>query len=508
MLILNQSRELVDEGARDPALLLRAAPQNGHLFLSWNATPGTTYRVRSRAIETQAWSAIDVGEVSSYALRNLTNGVEYEVELQAIRSDGWKRRSTIARATPRVRPNCSAIGYVPWDLRMNLFCSRSALDAFLEREQVSPTRLRCRNQPIGAWSEDTPECLFELPSGDTALLLRSLDDRFAEPCGYRDPDAVAHVTRHVLWPEHDPFTNDERLPLHEIPAFAGSVTRHANVRAFRIDTAADLASRATWFTPRVPTAHRYAIYHEGHGLAAIDGGAETIDWLLARGWSVIALDMPLTGVNAIDARPGREVHLDLDRVDAGEASPVALFLTPVKAVVDAIVASDADAELLLIGRSGGGWTTYVYAAIDPRIDIAVPVAGGTPLSMRLSAGPAEAGDYEQTWPPLFSIVRHEELMIAAGSRGSLHLFNANDTCCFRVRPEDAFVSYLRRAADVFGKNIDVFVDEENHAHSIGTAGYARLDTFLRDVLAAPAPEQEADARAKRLRANRPCGFGD
>jgi hypothetical protein len=105
-----QLRELVDEGARDPALLLRAVPQNRHLFLSWNATTGTTYLVRWRVTETLAWSVIDVGAVSSYALRNLANGVEYEVELQAIRSDGWKRRSMIARATPRARPNCGAIG--------------------------------------------------------------------------------------------------------------------------------------------------------------------------------------------------------------------------------------------------------------------------------------------------------------------------------------------------------------------------------------------------------------
>ena len=48
----------------------------------------------------------------------------------------------------------------------------------------------------------------------------------------------------------------------------------------------------------------------------------------------------------------------------------------------------------MIGLSGGGWTTAVEAAIDPRIKLSIPVAGlGTAvcaeqdrLSRRLGAG--------------------------------------------------------------------------------------------------------------------------
>ena len=36
----------------------------------------------------------------------------------------------------------------------------------------------------------------------------------------------------------------------------------------------------------------------------------------------------------------------------------------------------------MIGLSGGGWTTTVYAAIDPRIVKSIPVAGTLPLYLR------------------------------------------------------------------------------------------------------------------------------
>lgn len=485
--------------ARDPGLLLSAAPQDGQLFLSWNATPGATYRVRSRAEGTSKWSSVDVGAVSAYALSGLQNRVAYEVELEVIKRR-TTRRSHVVRATPRMRSGCAALRYLPWDTRVNLFCSWEELDGFLTRERVEPETLRCRNQPVRAWSEHVPDCHYELPSGEFATLLRSADDRFAEPCGYREPEEVARVTRAILWPNGE----RPRLTLQPIRSFAGVVANHASVDAFRIETAAGIASRVAWFTPRTPAPNRYAIYHEGHGGRAVDIAGETIDWLLARGWTVIAMDMPLTGANIADSRPGLATHLDFDSLDDGITSPLTHFVAPVGAVVDEIVKRSAgvDPDVLLIGRSGGGWTTYLYGAIDPRIDVAVPVAGGTPISGRLAVSPAEVGDYEQSWPPLFSIIRHEDLMIAAGSRGSLHIYNQFDNCCYAVKPADPFVPFVRNAGPVFGKRIEVFVDELHYQHSIiGAAAYKRLAAFLDEVFRDPPPK----VRPRRFAAAGPCG---
>jgi dienelactone hydrolase len=36
-------------------------------------------------------------------------------------------------------------------------------------------------------------------------------------------------------------------------------------------------------------------------------------------------------------------------------------------------------RIVMVGLSGGGWTTTVAAAIDPRIDLSIPVAGSLPF---------------------------------------------------------------------------------------------------------------------------------
>jgi hypothetical protein len=482
-------RRVFDKHPHDPELLLNAAPQGEHLFLSWNANDETSYRIRWRETGTARWTVVHAGRAATYALRGLTDFVSYDVELQAIGERGRIRRSAVTRATPRPRSGCAAVKYIPWELRMNFFCSWRQLDLYLVREGIDASRLRCRNQPVSEWNEAAPDCLYELPNGDFALLLRAADDTFQHPVGYRDPAAVSRVARRAMWRDSDPFApGAPSLPVHAIPAITGRVLHYVHAESQRIETGPETSSRITWFTPFQARAGRYAIYHEGHGGAATDIAAETIGWLLARGWTVVAMDMPLVGANVVDVKPGLAQHFDFDARDDGATSPLANFLLPVKTVVDSIVerAGAGDPEVLLIGRSGGGWTTYVYGALDPRVDVVVSVAGGTPLSVRLIGRfpftPAlELGDYEQSWPALYSIVRHEDLMIAAGARGSLHIYNEFDGCCYRVRPDDAFVPYLRGASQALGKKIDVFVDRRNPQHSIGPAGYERLELYLNDV---------------------------
>ena len=134
---------------------------------------------------------------------------------------------------------------------------------------------------------------------------------------------------------------------------------------FSIAYPGGLPSRITWFVPRAPWNGRFAIYHEGHGGAAVEIGAETIDWLLDRGWHVIAVDMPLVGLNRVDTRPGLEAHGEFESLDDGLTSPITYFLSPVRLIVDWIHELDPgrDPDLLLIGRSGGRPDVVVYGAV-------------------------------------------------------------------------------------------------------------------------------------------------
>jgi len=67
----------------------------------------------------------------------------------------------------------------------------------------------------------------------------------------------------------------------------------------------------------------------------------------------------------------------------------------------------------MIGISGGGWTTVLSAALDPRIDLSVSVAGSIPLSMRTSE--ADVGDWEQFEPGLYRLAGYPDLYLLGAS---------------------------------------------------------------------------------------------
>jgi hypothetical protein len=65
----------------------------------------------------------------------------------------------------------------------------------------------------------------------------------------------------------------------------------------------------------------------------------------------------------------------------------------------------------MIGLSGGGWTTTLYAAIDPRVRLSFPVAGTLPEYLRVG----RPGAREQFYPDLYKIANYLDLYVM-GSR--------------------------------------------------------------------------------------------
>lgn len=483
--VLMQARATVAPPAPG-SVILSAAPQDSEVFASWSPIAGATYVLRWKAIPASQWRALDAGLSTSRAVTNLPNGVAHAFQVEARLSAGNTIVSSLVEATPRPRPGCVAIDYYPWLPPVSFFCTKQALDEYLNQRAINPLTLRCRQRQVTVWNVDIPDCLYTTPGGDQLLLLRSADTVFAGTNQYPSASDIRRTARRAIWGSDDPFIKPLSSTRQTLPqTVTGSVSHSAQAQSFEVTYPGGFPTRITWFVPQVPANGRYAIYHEGHGGAAIEIGAETIDWLLDRGWNVIAMDMPFIGLNSVDARPGLEAHGQLESLDDGVMSPVRFFITPVRAIVDWIVEIESirDPDILLIGRSGGGLTAYMYGAVDPRIDVVVSVAGGRPISERLDApwGAAELGDYEQTAPHLYNAVGHEHLMLAAGSKGSFHIFNLWDGCCFRIQPDSVFVQYLRDASQLLGKPVGVFVDETNFAHSIGSQGYVELALFLDQV---------------------------
>src|SRR5438477_356802 len=91
----------------------------------------------------------------------------------------------------------------------------------------------------------------------------------------------------------------------------------------------------------------------------------------------------------------------------------------------------------MIGLSGGGWTTTVYAAIDPAIRCSFPVAGTIPLFLRTGGS---VGDREQFESSFYQLAGYPDLYIlGAHGRGrkQVQILVRRDDCCFGEAQHDA-----------------------------------------------------------------------
>ena len=461
-------------------LFLNAAPQDEHTFLTWNRYPvgeNNSYDLYWRAVGDQEWSKLTVHNREYQAITGLSNELPYEFYL-ALHGSGTIR-SHIVKQTPRKRSNCAFSIF---------FCTQQDADLWLQQNGINPSSLKCRGKPVEHWDINTPHCYYTDANINRLFVLNRYIDSIFSPPPNRPLHQVRSMTMRTIWPSTNPFSHPENFPMQIQaiqPANIGNVTGFSEAYSYKIQYHPELSSRITWFFPSQPPIG-YAIYHEGHGGSGVEIASETINWLLARGVSVVNIDMPLIGANAEDITDNLKKHRDFIRFELDDQSFVALFLLPVKYVVDGISASRKalknPGKIMMIGRSSGGWTTALYGTIDPRIQIAVPVAGLIPLSMRIASGDLrDVGDNEQTAPDIYDVVPYEDLMKATGTRASLYIYNAHDPCCFAIDANSPLVHYLNTAAIELNKTISVWVDEENEAHSISTRGYEVLDQFLKTV---------------------------
>ena len=118
----------------------------------------------------------------------------------------------------------------------------------------------------------------------------------------------------------------------------------------------------------------------------------------------------------------------------------------------------------MVGLSGGGWTTVVYAAIDPRIQRSYPIAGSVPEHLR-GVVPKSQGDFEQTLPGLAVGYLDLYVMATSGGREQIQLFNRQDPCCFSGDLPYTYRDVVRREAVALGGWFDVVVSQHD-AHDL------------------------------------------
>ena len=94
-------------------------------------------------------------------------------------------------------------------------------------------------------------------------------------------------------------------------------------------------------------------------------------------------------------------------------------------------------RFVMVGLSGGGWSTTLASALDKRIGLSFPVAGSLPFDMRTTDW-HDGGDFEQ-WKsrPIYSACDYECMYTLAGleqGRMQVQVLHEADSCCFRSGP--------------------------------------------------------------------------
>lgn len=254
-------------------------------------------------------------------------------------------------------------------------------------------------------------------------------------------------------------------------------------RAERLTIAMDggLVSYAYHLIPRQPNG-RVVLFHNGHDQSWVDA-APYMGALLHRGYSVMMFDMPLEGDNRDSARAratGDTVrltaHADFERLRPAHGHALRYFVEPVVVGLNHLQQAHAYTDIAMLGLSGGGWTTTLAAAIDPRIRLSFPVAGSLPRYLRLTE--PDRGDWEQQVPALYDATGYLELYVLGAygpGRRQVQILNVFDPCCFGgtlFRTYEPVVSATlhRLGAGEFS----VFGDDSHRTHAISDAGLRRV----------------------------------
>lgn len=175
------------------------------------------------------------------------------------------------------------------------------------------------------------------------------------------------------------------------------------------------------------------VYHNGHTQPCTLQGCDTdhdgvVDWLNRMGYDTMHLQMPLYQCNYQEGI-GCD-HEYFTQFDREGALVFRFFLEPVVLAINYAMELGYK-QVVMAGLSGGGWTTTLLAAIDPRISLSIPVAGSIPCDFWHNSW-----DFEQYCDNKWAMVaNYTSLYVLAAlepSRHSLQIIHEADPCCFHA----------------------------------------------------------------------------
>ena len=249
-----------------------------------------------------------------------------------------------------------------------------------------------------------------------------------------------------------------------------------SIDKFVIEMEYGIDSKAYLFLPKIQSGN-LIIYHQGHS-GDFYNGKETIQYFLNNNSAVLAFSMPLTGQNS---NPVIELdhfgsfkllyHDDLIFLKSDNFSPLKLFFEPIFLSLNYLDQNYAFTNYHMIGISGGGWTTGVYSALDPRIEKSFVIAGTAPMFLRFNT-PSNFGDYEQMDVDFYKIANYLEQYVMSSSgedREQVQIFNKNDPCCFSGTDFLIYENEIQNILLLTGSGtFSIHIDKNNYKHSISS----------------------------------------
>ena len=216
------------------------------------------------------------------------------------------------------------------------------------------------------------------------------------------------------------------------------------------------------------------LYHHGH-----DGdfilGSNTIQFFLERNFTVLAMTMPLVGMNnqpivGIDGFGEMKLisHDQINLLEKNKFNPMKLFIHPIQVNLNYLDKEYDFKRYSIIGLSGGGWIGLVYSAIDDRISDSFSIASSLPFYLRVDA--RDIGDYEQTNVNLYKITNYLELYVLAAygdDRKHIQIFNKNDPCCYSGIGYESYEFFIKDKLVELGKgSFQILIDDTHNEHKI------------------------------------------
>ena len=227
------------------------------------------------------------------------------------------------------------------------------------------------------------------------------------------------------------------------------------------------------FTPEKSN-EKLILYHHGHAEDFLSG-EDTIQFFLDRNFTVLAMTMPLMGMNnqpvvEIDGLGEMKLisHNQFQLLEANNFNPMKLFLDPIQINLNFVEKEYDFNRYSIVGLSGGGWTAVVYSAIDDRISDSFSVAGSMPFYLRVSE--RDIGDYEQSNIDLYKITNYLELYVLSAygdDRKHIQIFNKNDPCCYSGNGYESYEFFIQDKLLQLGEgNFQIFIDDTHIQHKI------------------------------------------